>query len=553
MEPSKIFLALMIRGYFPPEIPPVFTSRSFAMQCSDLVTKWQDPPATKPERYSYARFGLRRRDMQIPNPVNQMVVADVVAGNWQAIEKHCQVSKLSKSRVGISEPKTSSPNDRTRAVTMPFKALESARLLKMAGHSHILKTDINRFFPSVYTHGIAWALHGKAEAKKRRQCKELLGNRLDYVLRQGNDQQTTGIPVGPSTSTIIAEVIMSSIDEKVQKKLGSKLKDGYRLVDDYFLCFDSKEDAESALAAVKDAADYYGLAVNDEKTAIMDNMEYTEDLWPNKLRMIESERKERIKRERMGKRVYAYFMEWVGHWFSPGYAKRKAAEEKRWLMQFASETFALANKHGDKSVMKYALPILRGLTLPKYGGARLRTDNWELYESILIRIMVAYPYTADAVAAILRECRDKYPLNKGKLSDIASLLIARHARQGHHSETAWSLWLAKVVGLRIAENAAKQLPETQSGVCALLALDCMDKGVIKREDVDIGRWENYLLQDGLEKECWLLAYEAPQKGWLGDVHFIDDHDFFAVLKERGVSFYDQDNNAADPTIEESYG
>ena len=394
--------------------------------------------------------------MRIPHPISHLVVADVIAQKWGQINEHFGKSGISMSKCKIVEPETEGWYDRTPAVYMtPHRELKGERLLRMSGYGYILKTDISRCFPSIYTHSIAWALHTKPVAKAREnrgKRRKYLGVNLDDALRSGNDGQTSGIPVGPGTSHVVSEIIMSAIDEQLQNNMKFKF-DGYRHVDDYFLCFNSYQDAKAALTEIKKAAADYELAVNDIKTEILQTEDYSEgDMWTHRLRELEGGQKDRAKRERIGKRVYDAW--WVDHPQHPGYAERKQSEEKRWLMQFASEAFDFAKAHPNKSVMKYALAILRELPLPRYKNiVPLRPENWDLYESILIRIMTAYPYTADKVAAILCECggKERYSLLKTEkkreeLSAVLSSFIGRHAPFEHHTETAWGFGSPKFWG-----------------------------------------------------------------------------------------------------------
>lgn len=553
---GEIKKALVARGLFPPSVPPVFTSREFAEHCnsSGFLPRKDKRPLTWPEHYSVAEYGLKRRVMRIPHPVSHLTVADVIAKNWAEINGHLGKSKISVSKCKIVGPETDELRDITPAVYItPHWELREQRFLRMFGHSHVLKTDISRCFPSIYTHSIAWALHGKTIAKENRDDKTYLGVDLDHALRRGNDGQTSGIPVGPGTSHVIAEIIMSAIDSRVQENLGFE-PNGYRHVDDYFLCFNSYKQAEEALTEIKKAAAAYELAVNDRKTEILRVDDYSEaDMWVHRLRELGANRKARKGMDKIRARVYGDWL--AGIQKQPEYIKRKQNEERAWLMQFASEAFDFAKAHPSKNVMKYALTRLREVPLPRYKNeAPLREENWDLYENILIRIMTAYPYTADNVAAILCECRDRYPLletdqKREELSGILSQFVARHALLECHTETAWGLWLAKVLGLKISAEAAEHLQTVQSGVCALLALDCRDKGLIAQDDLDTEFWRHQLLKKEeksgkLTSQFWLLAYEAPMKGWLGDREILkSEESLFSELEKRDIHFYDDKNRS----------
>ncbi|MCV5837901.1 RNA-directed DNA polymerase, partial [Escherichia coli] len=79
------------------------------------------------------------------------------------------------------------------------------------------KTDISRFYHSIYTHSIAWTYHTK-DISKRNRSNSLFGNVLDKHSQDSQDGQTIGLPIGPDTSLIIAESLLSNIDLKLSEK-----------------------------------------------------------------------------------------------------------------------------------------------------------------------------------------------------------------------------------------------------------------------------------------------------------------------------------------------
>jgi hypothetical protein len=92
---------------------------------------------------------------------------------------------------------------------------------------------------------LPWAIHGKETAKSNHSCK-LYGNLLDLQVRNTQDQQTLGLPVGPDTSFILAELIGAKIDEYLLAEIGEL--SGCRYVDDFHLYFDTRADAEMTAA-----------------------------------------------------------------------------------------------------------------------------------------------------------------------------------------------------------------------------------------------------------------------------------------------------------------
>ncbi len=139
-------------------------------------------------------------------------------------------------------------------------------------YSHIVKTDIKRFYPSLYTHSIPWALHGKKFIRKPEHLNDfkLLGNRLDRLFQNSNDGCTNGIPIGPVVSDIAAEIIASAVDVEFTKSINSAgiNCDAVRFKDDYRILAKSKSDAKRIIKILQTSLKEYNLELSDEKTSI---------------------------------------------------------------------------------------------------------------------------------------------------------------------------------------------------------------------------------------------------------------------------------------------
>ena len=134
-----------------------------------------------------------------------------------------------------------------------------------ARFNYVASTDITRFYHSIYTHSIAWSLHGKGVAKANRSDISLLGNRIDTLVRNAQDGQTIGIPVGPDTSRIIAEVIGAGIDAIIADIDGPRRGDLIRFVDDITGGANTIEEADHLVSTFRRAAHAYELELNDSK------------------------------------------------------------------------------------------------------------------------------------------------------------------------------------------------------------------------------------------------------------------------------------------------
>lgn len=139
-------------------------------------------------------------------------------------------------------------------------------------YTHLVKTDIKNFYPSIYTHSIAWALHGKDYIRlpDNRNNYKLLGNRLDRLFQNASDGCTNGVPIGPVVSDIIAEIVASGVDRNLSMSLDKSPIDCevIRFKDDYRILVKSESDGRTVIKYLQMALKAYNLELSDEKTAI---------------------------------------------------------------------------------------------------------------------------------------------------------------------------------------------------------------------------------------------------------------------------------------------
>lgn len=105
------------------------------------------------------------------------------------------------------------------------------------GKYYHLGVDINNFFNSIYTHTISWNL--KNDANK------IIFDNLDVLNRTLNRNETKGIVIGPYTSSLFSEIILSKVDRNIIQKCKEKDISFVRFCDDYDFYSDSKESLEN--------------------------------------------------------------------------------------------------------------------------------------------------------------------------------------------------------------------------------------------------------------------------------------------------------------------
>jgi hypothetical protein len=488
------------RGYFPKELPPPFQTLSFAAAVDAglppsfellLTRPTRANPAfiTSPGIHNLARAGTLRRRLSIPNPVNQYQLAAQVVAGWREIARFCR-----RSPISLTTPTFKVPGARPISAAKGFAEIPAARARARAGSRFILSTDLNAFYPSVYTHAIPWALHTKSVAKRDRG-NGLLGNRLDLALRNGQSGQTIGIPIGPDTSLVIAELLGTAVDLKLPEYVR---RHAFRYIDDVECGFMNASDAEGALAAIQNEFAAFELSLNPRKTRVSELPQDVEAFWVPHLRLFRFE----------------------------GSGQRLA------LLGFFGRAFELAKQHPQEAILKYAVQRMRSVTVSN--------ANWSLYEDLLLGCLAIESGTTPAVVAELNRYRATRPLSADRITEVFNRLIAYHAPQHHGSEVAWSIWYLTISGYRISGgvgDAAVRVPDPVVSLCLLHArsLGLVDPGV------DWSVLERQMTKEELLGPNWLLSYEARVKGWLpsrGAADHIAAVPQFAHLRGQGVTFYE---------------
>jgi hypothetical protein len=331
---------LLEKGYFPSQLPPPFSTASLATHHQSLFNCWPSGlnkvPSSRGEYFSVARAGHARRSITIPNPINQLQLCRAIGDYWPDLRKHFEKSKLS-----LSVPKLRGNKNRATEI-VPLSELTEKRLILSGSYPYALMTDVSRFFPTIYTHSIPWALHGKANSKANTKIKTptYYGNILDYIIQGSQERQTIGIPIGPDTSHIVSEIIATAVDLHLRDRL-KRWPVGYRHVGDYFLCFNSRQEADAALTALKSALREFELDINPTKTRIVETGSLREDGWVDRLKAAEISTSER--------------------------------EQRRDISRFFDLAFDVARE--DENALKYALK--------RSAGTRILAPVWQLYEAYL--------------------------------------------------------------------------------------------------------------------------------------------------------------------------
>ena len=178
------------------------------------------------------------------------------------------------------------PETEIRSIKItPFNDLDLLVHQAIKHSPYLLKTDIAQFYPSIYTHSVPWAFHGRDQSKgdRKPESKNVFFNELDYHLRNCQDAQTHGLFIGPDAARIISELILAAVDRRFTEATEGQILGAVRYVDDYHIGVDSEADADSVLAVLNDELNKFELSTNDTKTKVIPTSLPSSDLWPSEL------------------------------------------------------------------------------------------------------------------------------------------------------------------------------------------------------------------------------------------------------------------------------
>lgn len=136
--------------------------------------------------------------------------------------------------------------------------------------SYLFETDIGDCYGSIYTHSIAWAVHGKNEAKSNRRDRSLLGNMIDNSIQSMQLGQTNGIPQGSTLMDFVAEIVLGYADSLLTQEIGhTAMLQDYKIIryrDDYRIFVNNSQDGETILRLLSNVLIDLGLKLNPSKT-----------------------------------------------------------------------------------------------------------------------------------------------------------------------------------------------------------------------------------------------------------------------------------------------
>jgi hypothetical protein len=307
------------------------------------------------------------------------------------------------------------------------------------------------------------------------------------------------VPIGPDTSLLIAEIILSSVDQALEKKA---LKNGLRYIDDYEFGFQTLAEADEALCFLEETLNDYELALNPSKTEIITLPWPTDKVAISELRTFE-------------------------------FREAPVAQHSD-IQHYFDKAFSFAHDNPKDAILRYAVSRLSGITV--------HPSNWEFCENLLLQCAISEPGTISFVLNQLLRYRElEYDLHRDHICDVMNSIIEQHAPQGHGGDVVWALWGLLVLGRSLRKRAANYAAKMKDPVVAILLCDADDHELVP-SSTDWDYLASLMSTEDLAGEMWLFSYEANRRDWFkssGKNDHVLSSPPFALLKKAGVSFYNE--------------
>lgn len=390
---------------------------------------------------------------------------------------------------------------------------EELRLNYALGCKYVVSADISTFFPSVYTHSISWAIKDKEWAKKHQcnmnkkkkkkgvQCKfnqnqsclyddnSLWPNNLDLVSRSMKDGETNGLLIGPHTSNIVSEIILSKVDYILQEAGFTKV---IRHIDDYEFFAKDELEANNFLRILTVALKDFELSLNAKKTKIIPYQEYISTDWVSQLSQFIFPDKKEI-----------------------GFTS---------INSYIDYSITLSREYNNFAVLNYAIKVV--------AGKKLSNRAERLYIKKMCQIAIQHPYILPLLEKYVFKFADK---DFSFMHDFLNLFLLRAIENGSTDSIAYIFYYALKYEIKLEYLKGTDFGETIKEIINLN--DCISMLIAYKYcqahslplDVFRNKADEVMKYSERDQDkFWLYLYEVLPKSKLPK--------FLKKLKEANVSF-----------------
>ncbi len=497
IDAEDVYTALLGYGMFADKLPPCFSS-NFLLDF-DFKTNGSKRCAHASISYMATRNKGISRQLAIPHPESHMHLCKTIEKYWTSINEHIGKPKTKFNFCHVRKIK-----GKKHIFEMSYEGWEKWKKEECEqdyclGCEYVVKADISTCFPSIYTHSIPWAIQGKDEAKEKRfptnrknkDEKSHWSNNLDRDVRNCNDSQTNGLLIGPHTSNIVSEIILTSVDYILQEKGFKKV---IRYIDDYTYFAEDENNANNFLKTLELALKEYELLLNQKKTSICTLIEYHESVWTQKLNQFNFPDKEKI-----------------------GFNSINA---------YLNLAISIAKDYDDFAPVNYAIKVISKKSLSDRAK--------KLYVKKILSLSLLYPYLIPLLEGFVLIFASN---QQQSIKVFLPLLFRQSIERGQTDALSFCFYFAIKYGVKISKLSKKwreKVIEYNDCISILLAWKYTKKFRLKSRLFDC-KVEEIKTSDKREQDrFWLFLYEhASDKS-----NIPEGQEYLKELKSKNISFLD---------------
>jgi len=189
---------------------------------------------------------------------------NVIRSRFEDFAKDPKIRCLSMPQESLTKNK-----DQGAQILHWWQGIEQDSIDLALDFNYVFHADITDCYASVYTHSVAWAMHGKSTAKAKKRDLSLIGNAIDVRLQGMQHGQTNGIPQGSVLVDLIAEMVLGYADLELSEQLAEAGITDFQILryrDDYRIFVNDTYAGELILKTLTEVLIGLGLKLNASKT-----------------------------------------------------------------------------------------------------------------------------------------------------------------------------------------------------------------------------------------------------------------------------------------------
>ncbi|WP_236193678.1 antiviral reverse transcriptase Drt4 [Pseudomonas faucium] len=493
-EVRFVFEALTQHNFFPNqksgvgELPPIFSTRRFTPEIVNLIAEVGNSDGRGTlgfdlVEYSATRYNNVPRILGIPHPKAYGRLVRAIVDNWESIRHVCD-NESSKIKPYFHAD--------SRLMVMNYEGFREKvidKCKKSFGKRFLVNTDISGCFNSIYSHAIEWAGVGLTEAKEGLATKVYANHwakLLDKAQSRTRRGETQGVTIGPATSSVIVELILSKVDSALDEFEFS------RYVDDYVCyCSDSGE-ADRFLRTLAAELKKYKLSLNLGKTVVESLPSAIQTDWISKL-----------------------------HAALPA-VDDEGRYQSEVVMRYIEYAISLNEQTPDGSVLKYAIRQI---------VYRVEKSSASVIVDYFINLSWHYPLLLPFIG-LLFELHD---LEYSEYEERLNLIILENARNSRSDGMCWPLYFIYKYNLRLGGDAFSSVLGSRDclALCVVMLItgwngefEELAQAIVSGSDYD-------------KDQQWVFLYQAFLKGYIANPY---QDTCFDVMREECVDFMPIDDS-----------